>query len=367
MTLVFFGDSITWQNGFVDAIGQAIKSRAGTQAKTIKLVNRGINGGGVLQVRDGSTNSAFPGNSAQKPFAEAIAADKADLAVVCIGINDVWWRKTTPELFEQALRDLAASAKANQTKLVLATLGIRGELPDGQNGDDPKIEQFAEITRKVARDTSATLVDLRRACIAYLQNHNAQLRVDGTLYFMPSGILTYDGVHPGAKGVALLANLIGDGIGRALAGQNQALAEVVAPMKPGPPFDYAKLAFQPESWAKRKLSLQLTPWTGKHVIFLTTNDNLDQVLMATWVSRLDAGWQLYADLTGRKPNPFKQADGKVTIAAVPDAALTCGAGCGYIGATGIELAMFYDHNYAELKMHPQAMPYYVFYEMGRNY
>ena len=59
-------------------------------------------------------------------------------------------------------------------------------------------------------------VDLRKAYIAYLQNNNAQLRVDGTLFFKPAGVLTYDGVHPSASGTELLANLIGDGILRAL-------------------------------------------------------------------------------------------------------------------------------------------------------
>ena len=144
-------------------------------------------------------------------------------------------------------------------------------------------------------------------------------------------------------------------------------AAEVAPLKPGAPFDYAKFAFQPKSWNERKLSMKLIPWTGKDVIFLTTDDTLDPNLMGIWVSRLDAGWQLYADLTGRKPSPFKQFEGKVTIAAVPDGNLTCGAGCGYVGATGIELAMFYDQNYPELKSRPAAMPHYVFYEMGRNY
>jgi len=144
-------------------------------------------------------------------------------------------------------------------------------------------------------------------------------------------------------------------------------AEEVAPLQPGTPFDYAKFAMQPKSWAKRQLSLQLTPWVGQHVIFLTTDAKLDPALLGLWVSRLDAGWQLYADLTGRKPEPFKQSGGKVTIAAVPGADLTCGAGCGFVGATGIELAMFYDDNYPQLKTRPKAMPHYVFYEMGRNY
>ena len=210
MTAVFFGDSITWQNGFVGQIDKALKGR------TVRVVNRGINGGGVLQIRDGSTNSAYPGSSAQKPFAAVIATEKAHVAVVFIGINDVWWRKTEPEVFERALHELHTAAKANRTRLVFATLTVRGELPDGRNSDDAKIEQFAELTRKVATTTGTTLVDLRRAYLAYLRNHNAELRVDGSLYFVPAGVLTYDGVHPTAKGNELLANLISDGIVRAL-------------------------------------------------------------------------------------------------------------------------------------------------------
>ena len=55
-------------------------------------------------------------------------------------------------------------------------------------------------------------------------------------------------------------------------------SEDAAPLKPGPPFDYSKYAFQPKSWEKRGLSLQLTPWTGTNVIFLTTDDTLDPAL-----------------------------------------------------------------------------------------
>jgi hypothetical protein len=78
MTIDFFGDSITWQNGIIDAIDEAIRTGEGTREKSIKLVNRGINGGGVLQVRDGAKEGAFPESSVQHAFAEVIAADKAD-------------------------------------------------------------------------------------------------------------------------------------------------------------------------------------------------------------------------------------------------------------------------------------------------
>ena len=89
--------------------------------------------------------------------------------------------------------------------------------------------------------------------------------------------------------------------------------------------------------------------------------------MAYWVRALDEGWALYTDLTGRRPEPLKQLKGRTTIAAVPNGDYTCGAGCGYVGASGIELAMFYEWNYPALQRDPQAIPHYVFYEMGRNF
>lgn len=216
MTIDFFGDSITWLNTYIAVIDKALKAGEGTKGKSITTINHGINGGGVLSLHDGSAKAGYPGDSSQKPFEELIAADKADVAVVFIGINDVWWRETTPEVFERTLTEMIVAARKQHVILVLATMTVRGELPDGTNENDAKIDAYSEIIRKVAAATGVTLVDLRKAYIAYLQNHNAQLRVDGTLYFKPNGLLTYDGVHPTARGAEMLANLISDGILREL-------------------------------------------------------------------------------------------------------------------------------------------------------
>ena len=220
MRIAFFGDSITWQNVYIGKIEKALSSGASTKSLGVRLINRGVNGGGVLSIRDGSPKAAYVSasnrNGPQAPFAEVLAADKADVAVVFIGINDVWWRKTSPESFDKALRDLVAAAAKAKATMVLATLTLKGEWPDGGNALDAQCDAYADITRKVAAATNTTLVDMRKVCLAYLRNHNAQLRVDGTLSFVRVGVLTYDGVHPTDRGNQLLAEHLAQGIYEAL-------------------------------------------------------------------------------------------------------------------------------------------------------
>jgi hypothetical protein len=100
--------------------------------------------------------------------------------------------------------------------LVLATLTVYQEKREGSNPMDKKCDRYAEITRKVARSNGATLVDLRSVYRAYLRNQNAELRVDGGLNYLSTGVLTYDSVHPGANGNGLLADHISRGIHDAL-------------------------------------------------------------------------------------------------------------------------------------------------------
>jgi hypothetical protein len=137
--------------------------------------------------------------------------------------------------------------------------------------------------------------------------------------------------------------------------------------QPGPPRDDAPHAFHPDARKQLRLETDLIPWRGEEIIFLALPGDHDPALMSGWVRQLDQGWRLYADLTGAAPRLFKHIDGKPVIAAVPTSRVTCGAGCGYLGATGIELARFYEHDYPALQRNPEAIAHYVFYEMGRNY
>ena len=110
--------------------------------------------------------------------------------------------------------------------------------------------------------------------------------------------------------------------------------------------------------------LQRFAWMGRRVAFLTIRDDLDAAVMAKLCGTFDKVYEFYHDATGREPAKAKLYEGRVTVAEVEK---TCGAGCGYLGATGIELmpACFrelYD-GVAKHDEYDQALPY----EFGRNF
>ena len=137
-------------------------------------------------------------------------------------------------------------------------------------------------------------------------------------------------------------------------------------LKPGEAVDYGPLSFFPQRWKDQKQSTQLYPWEGQQVVLLTTKNDLDPAVVKIFLERLDGGWKYYADMLGQAPRPAKLWNKKPTIAAVPDVRLTCGLGCGQVGATGIEIGGF-DNDYRRVSKNPKLFPHYYFYEMGRNY
>ena len=211
--IVFFGDSITWLNGYIGLLNSAIASGAGTQGKTINLINRGINGGTTANIRDGAASGGYPGSIAQASFSSLLTSDHATIAVVFIGINDIWWAGTTDAAYEQGLRDIAAAAAAKGVKLIFADPAAHNESPTGADSLDPAINRYRTIVQNVATSTGATFVDLRKAFVSYWKNNNYEIRLDGS--FVPLkqyGLLTYDGVHPTATGNQLIADKMSEGI-----------------------------------------------------------------------------------------------------------------------------------------------------------
>ena len=139
-------------------------------------------------------------------------------------------------------------------------------------------------------------------------------------------------------------------------------------IEPSEPFDYPSMAFYPDRWEKEGVhELDYVAWEGEKVALVTTTQELDPKVMTTFVQGLDAGYTLYHELTGYTPRVNKQYKGKATICALPKRGLSCGYGCGYVGATGIEMTRFYDGHYLGAKKNEKNIPHVYFYEMGRNY
>lgn len=113
---------------------------------------------------------------------------------------------------------------------------------------------------------------------------------------------------------------------------------------------------------------ELTPWEGTNIVVLTGTRDLDSSTMSHIVEKLDDAWAVYEDLTGRLPTPIAatRVNGRTTIAEVPDGA-TCGAGCAYLGFTGIEIASTYwDVLYNGVNQN-NLFDQVLFYELGRNF
>jgi serralysin len=132
-----------------------------------------------------------------------------------------------------------------------------------------------------------------------------------------------------------------------------------ASVRPGEPVTYNTFQGQ---------SLQLVPWFGKYVVVLTLDGSLDPTVMADLVSGVNRAYFVYRQFTGQTPQPLSGTvlEGRAIVAEVPDGA-TCGAGCGHLGFTGIELtATTFGALYEGIRMSGQ-YDQAVFYELGRNF
>lgn len=206
--IAFFGDSITMQGGYIDRMAKALAAGEGTKELKVQLFRHGLNGGRIPTIMEGQSPWGKLGGTMQ----ELLDKEKPDVVVIFAGVNDVWHgeKGTKPDEFEAGLRKMVAMSKAAGARVVLATLATIGERPDGSNPFDKKLDEYAAITLKVAGETGAAPVNLRKAFLDYLKEHNTEKNDKGQL--PDRGILTYDGVHMTAKGNELLADLLSDGI-----------------------------------------------------------------------------------------------------------------------------------------------------------
>ncbi len=113
--------------------------------------------------------------------------------------------------------------------------------------------------------------------------------------------------------------------------------------------------------------IQLYPWEGTKVVVLTVSKNLDPIIMGRILAALDMSYATYNELTNFTPVNAKTYNGKLVIAEIPQASKSCGAGCGYLGATGIQIYDQYFFKLYEGVRTKNQFDQVLFYELGRNF
>jgi len=177
--IVFLGDSITHQavqpNGFVTLIDDTLTARH--PGWGIEIIGAGISGNRVPDL--------------QKRLASDVLDKQPTLVVVYIGINDVWhWknnRGTTKSDYENGLKDIVRKIQAAGAHVILCTPSVIGEKKNGANAQDTMLEEYVQLSRKVARELGCELCDLHKAFVDYLAANNPDDK--------EKGVLTRDGVH----------------------------------------------------------------------------------------------------------------------------------------------------------------------------
>lgn len=111
-------------------------------------------------------------------------------------------------------------------------------------------------------------------------------------------------------------------------------------------------------------SLILHAWPGQHHVFLTQSASLDHCTLIRIRDVFDHVYEFYQTTTRQSPIAYSTHRGLLTIAEVQD---TCGAGCGYLGFTGIELMPeTFNVLYQSVKDRNE-FDQALFYEFGRNF
>jgi lysophospholipase L1-like esterase len=192
--IVFLGDSITEggvsPKGYVTVIKNTLTKKHSDLG--IEVIGAGISGNKVPDL--------------QRRLEKDVLMKKPTLVVIYIGINDVWHgesdpaRGTTKEKFEAGLLEIIGKIKDSGARVVLCTPTVIGEKKAGANKLDSRLDEYAEISRKVAKETKSQLCDLRKAYADYLAKNNSEDK--------ESGILTTDRVHLNDAGNKLVAETI---------------------------------------------------------------------------------------------------------------------------------------------------------------
>lgn len=189
--VLFFGDSITQAGagpkGFIRIMDTLIQEQG--LGENYELIGAGISGNKVYDL--------------YLRLETDVLDKKPDVVVIYIGINDVWHKRTSgtgtdQDRYERFYRAIIKKLQDKKIKVIVCTPSVIGEKTDWSNEQDGDLNQYSNIIRRIAKELSLPVCDLRTAFVDYLKNNNPTNA--------EKGILTTDRVHLNETGNIFVAN-----------------------------------------------------------------------------------------------------------------------------------------------------------------
>jgi lysophospholipase L1-like esterase len=193
LKIIFFGDSITQAGvqpgGYILKIADLVL-KAGLKDK-FDLTGAGIGGNKIYDL--------------YLRCEEDVLSLNPDVVFIYVGVNDVWHKLTHGtgtdlDKFEKFYTALIGKLGTRGIRVVLVTPAVIGERNNFTNELDTDLNRYTQVVRKLAKQYSLSLVDLRNAFAGYNLKNNPENK--------ESGILTTDRVHLTERGNQLVADEI---------------------------------------------------------------------------------------------------------------------------------------------------------------
>jgi lysophospholipase L1-like esterase len=188
--IIFFGDSLTNLAGEEKPVQHVTKGYVRTVRETLQAKHKDKK----IEVDWVATGGHTVPDLLKRVDADVIAK-KPTIVVIQIGCNDA--RRIPKEKFHSSLIELIDKLQGAGIQVVQCSLTSVGEKHDGTNKDDPKLDEFAQVEREIAKTKQVPLNDLRKAFLDYWKKNNPDNKANG--------ILTYDGNHFNQRGMDFVA------------------------------------------------------------------------------------------------------------------------------------------------------------------
>lgn len=292
--VVFLGDSITQggagPQGYITLVRQAIQKHCPQLG--VEVIGAGISGNKVPDL--------------ERRLERDVVSKKPTIVVIYIGINDVWHsirnQGTPKDAYEQGLRRLIQQIQDAGARVILCTPSVIGEKHDGSNDLDKMLDEYSEISRKVAADTKSPLLDLRKEFLTYLQQANAKNQ--------PKDILTTDGVHLNAAGNQFVAEKMLGALGVSVHAGQVLRHVVLFKFKPGVTADQIQEVVDGFAALPKKIDAVVGFECGRDVSVENKNQGFTHGFVVTF--RDERGREVYL------PHPAHQEFVKLVIPRVED-------------------------------------------------